>query len=87
MSETVTNQKSIGTYIVASTQARSDKTLTLVGFNDDLSKKEIPIGSAAAAIDLPGGVVTTDSPIDKVGPLRTWRTISQLTFVKDKRRN
>ena len=33
--------------------SRSDKTVTLVGFNNDLSKKEIPIGSAAAAIDLP----------------------------------
>ena len=31
----------------------SDKTVTLVGFNDDLSKKEVPIGSAATAIDLP----------------------------------
>ena len=30
----------------------SDKTVTLVRFNDDLSKKEVPIGSAAAAIDL-----------------------------------
>ena len=33
--------------------SRLDKTVTLVGFNDYLSKKEIPIGSAAAAIDLP----------------------------------
>ena len=31
----------------------SDKTVTLVGFNNDLSKKKVPIGSAAAAIDLP----------------------------------
>ena len=33
--------------------SRSDKTVTLVGFDDDLSKKEIPVGSAVAAIDLP----------------------------------
>ena len=33
--------------------SQSDKTVTLVGFNDDLSKKEVPIGSAAAAVDLP----------------------------------
>ena len=32
-------------------------------------------------------VVTTDSLIDKVGPLRTQRTISQLTLVKDERGN
>ena len=33
--------------------SRTDKTVTLVGFNDNLSKKEVPIGLAAAAIDLP----------------------------------
>ena len=33
--------------------SHSDKTVTLIGFNDDLSKKEVPIGSAATAIDLP----------------------------------
>ena len=33
--------------------SRTDKTVTLVGFNDDLFKKEVPIGSAVAAIDLP----------------------------------
>ena len=33
--------------------SHSDKTVTLVGFNDNLSKKEVPIGSAATAIDLP----------------------------------
>ena len=33
--------------------SHSDKTVTLVRFNDDLSKKKVPIGSAAAAIDLP----------------------------------
>ena len=33
--------------------SRTDKTMTLVGFNNDLSKKEVPIGLAAAAIDLP----------------------------------
>ena len=33
--------------------SRSDHTVTLVGFDDDLTKKEIPIGSAVTAVELP----------------------------------
>ena len=37
--------------------ARTEQLITLVGFDKDLTKPNIPIGSAAAAVDLPTGTI------------------------------
>ena len=37
--------------------SRTERTITLVGFDADLTKKDIPIGSAVTVIDLPRGPV------------------------------
>ena len=37
--------------------SRTERSVTLVGFNHDLTKSSIPIGSAATTVDLPGGPV------------------------------
>ena len=50
--------------------SKTDWTVTLVGFDDDLSKKEILIGVAAAAIDLPKKMIIiqlNEAPLFKGG--------------------